>query len=530
MLGSPADLHVYGPGGGHVGPDGGGGFEVGIPGAFRGELDGHQIVWVPNDGSAYEAKIVGTGTGEFDLTVFEADAASRVVVTEYVDVPVAAGTLAETTSGAAAPALFVDADGDGTTDSVEAPVFHAVETVSRSSVYDRLRASGAPESLYPRTGAIPLGDPTAWPGGVADPTGVFASVARLHIGGFATGELEETIAVSLQVPAGADLVSIPLATGLNGPVAETDSEAAVRVVVRDPATGETVTTYATNIMDTSIGEPWLYAFGDLSPFRGRLVEVAITLLQPEACAGALCTHEIDLLVGPIQIEALPELCTTEPDGTRLLYDYIGDPTPAMAADCAGLPVRLVEMSARGADPFVGYGAGEDTYRASVDLPEVFELLDVIVHAGPRIARLAINGTEVPGVLVNEVFTEQRPTYNRVPDSARWSFRNHSGSRLQGYFAPGENTMEIVVAATEDYEERPFSLLVRFVVPETGPAPTDDSEAAPDDGDEPATTTSVAAAPDRESPDGGVPVALLAALAAVLLTAAGAGWWVRRRRN
>ena len=68
------------------------------------------------------------------------------------------------------------------------------------------------------------------------------------------------------------------------------------------------------------------------------------------------------------------------------------------------------------------------------------------------------------------FPVRRGTYNRVLEAAHYSFMNRNASALEAYFKPGLNEFDLVVAADQPWEERPFSRVLRFLAYETQPQP------------------------------------------------------------
>jgi hypothetical protein len=353
---------------------------------------------------------------------------------------------------------------------------------------ETLRASHPTGALYRQDLAEPVGEPLPWADSVPDPQGVFEGVAKLELRGYALGLEQAELKIELSVPEGADLLSIPLASSLNGAVGDTDSEAALQIEVLDPTSGQSSTTYATHIMDSELGAPYLYAFADISPFRGKRVSLTLTLLQPDVCSGSFCTHDIDLYIGPMRYAALPELCLLTDQGTYLIYDHPDDPTPTEVSQCEDpQPLTFLETERSAPEPFSGYGEGQDAYTLSLTLPETFELIDFSLQYGPRLGRMSINGQSIPPEAVHALFPVRRGTYNRVPSAARYSFMNHEVEALRGYFKPGENVLEFEILADQPWEERPFSLYLRFLTyepepqatPPPGPSPTPEKEDEPE---------------------------------------------------
>jgi hypothetical protein len=213
-------------------------------------------------------------------------------------------------------------------------------------------------------------------------------VARLSVRGYGHGKQTAWIRVSLDVPADADIVSIPMATSLNGPIDETDSESGLEIAVYEPQSDQTVWTYASHILETKLGVPYVYAFADVSPFQGQRVELTITLRQVDVCAGSLCTHDADFYIGDLSFERLPDICTTKADGSHRLYDYYDDPTSRQVAECENpQPYYFLDVED---GPYNAYGAGEDTYTFEFELLEGAELLEFHLYYG-YVARLSVRG-------------------------------------------------------------------------------------------------------------------------------------------
>ena len=92
---------------------------------------------------------------------------------------------------------------------------------------------------------------------------------------------------------------------LNGTVDETDSESGLEIAVQ--AGGQTVWTYASFLLETELGVPYVQAFADVSAFRGEQVELTIRLRQLDVCAGAACTHEAEFYIGDLFFASLPDM-------------------------------------------------------------------------------------------------------------------------------------------------------------------------------------------------------------------------------
>jgi serine/threonine protein kinase len=271
---------------------------------------------------------------------------------------------------------------------------------------------------------------------VADPKALFGQVARLSVRGYGHGKQTAWIRVSLDVPADADIVSIPVATSLNGPIDETDSESGLEIAVYEPQSDQTVWTYASHILETKLGVPYVYAFADVSSFQGQRVELTITLRQVDVCAGSLCTHDADFYIGDLSFERLPDICTTKADGSHRLYDYYDDPTSRQVAECENpQPYYFLDVED---GPYNAYGAGEDTYTFEFELLEGAELLEFHLYYGYRTINIA--------------------------EPSRHSPVNNNPQAVAPYFRAGVNTFVITVSAEKPWEERPFDLFARFRVP------------------------------------------------------------------
>jgi len=90
---------------------------------------------------------------------------------------------------------------------------------------------------------------------VQDPKGIYGQVAKLAVHGYGHGEQTAEIVISLLIPYEVDIISIPVATSLNGPVDESDSQSGLEIGVA--AGGETVWTFASFLMETEFGVPYV---------------------------------------------------------------------------------------------------------------------------------------------------------------------------------------------------------------------------------------------------------------------------------
>jgi hypothetical protein len=335
------------------------------------------------------------------------------------------------------------------------------------------RAPERAQYLYDPEGLDPVMPAETWQEGldgieasqgeiVLDPKGLFGQVARLSVRGYGHGKQTAWIKVPLDVPADADVVSIPVATSANGPVDETDSESGLEIAVDGPQSRQTVWTYASHILETKLGVPYIYAFADVSSFQGQRVELTITLRQVDVCAGSLCTHDADFYIGDLSFERLPDICTTEADRSHRLYDYYDDPTPRQVAECENpQPYYFLDVED---GPYNAYGAGEDTYTLSFELPERVELLEFHLYYGYRTKGLIINDRTLSSEEVYAAFPVRLGTYVNIAEPSRHSPVNNNPQAVASYFRAGTNTIAMTVSAEKHWEERPFDLFARFRVP------------------------------------------------------------------
>jgi serine/threonine protein kinase len=297
---------------------------------------------------------------------------------------------------------------------------------------------------------------------VADPKDIYGQVARLSVRGYGHGERTTSVALLLDVPSGADIVSIPLATGLNGPVDETDSESGIEIAVHEPVSEQTVWTYASHMLETAWRVPYIHAFADVSDFWGQQVELNIILRQADVCAGAACTHDADLYVGDLLYVQLPDICTTQADGRFELYDYYEDPTPHHVGDCREpQPYYYVDVRE---GPYNAYGEGEDTHTFSFELPEGAEVLDFRVYYGRYATSLAINDHTFDSLEVHTAFPVRLGTYVNLPEPSRYLPVNDNPGVVAPHVVVGLNAITMTVHAREPWEARPFDLYARFRVP------------------------------------------------------------------
>lgn len=114
---SPVDMNTYDSSGNRTGPTANG-FEANIPGSSYDTLDDEAFIFIPDNGT-YNVKFEATDNGSFDFRIrkFENENASQEVL--YDDVPLTTSTKAEltfNTSSSQNPIMYVDEDGNGTTD------------------------------------------------------------------------------------------------------------------------------------------------------------------------------------------------------------------------------------------------------------------------------------------------------------------------------------------------------------------------------------------------------------------------------
>ena len=329
--------------------------------------------------------------------------------------------------------------------------------------------------LYDRAGAEVLGVAEDWEGAwswatggdvgaVLDPKGCFAQVVRLRVEGYGDGTKTVWMRGRMHVPAGADVVSIPLMTVLNDDPSR-DSEAGIEVTVRDPGSGQTVMTYASHILDTYLWLDYISAFADVSEFPDRDVELTITLRQPDVCAGGDCRHNVSLYVGDLAFERLPDICTNEPGGGHTLYDYYDDPSPHAGAGCPN-PQAFYYIDVEDG-PRNAYGIGENTYVVTVDLPAGAEALQFKVYYGPRTEGFAINDHALDTAAVYAAFPVHLGTYVNIAEPSRWMPVNDGAGTVNAYVVAGRNRFQFNVHTNNYWDERPFDLWARFRVP-TGP--------------------------------------------------------------
>ena len=156
------------------------------------------------------------------------------------------------------------------------------------------------------------------------------------------------------------------------------------------------------------------------------------------------------------------ICTTEANGSHRLYDYYDDPTPRQVAECENpQPYYFLDVED---GPYNAYGAGEDTYTLSFDLPEGAELLEFHLYYGYRTRGLTINDRTFSPQEVYAAFPLNSGTYVNIAEPSRHSPVNNNPQAVAPYFRAGANTFVITVSAEKPWEERPFDLFARFRVP------------------------------------------------------------------
>ncbi|HEY66327.1 MAG TPA: hypothetical protein G4O02_17390 [Caldilineae bacterium] len=334
--------------------------------------------------------------------------------------------------------------------------------------------------LYDHTGAEHQGTVETWEAGmtwandgqaqvVADPKGVFGQVAKVYVRGYGHGTETSWISASgssmrgpLAVPFGVDVVAIPLATARNGGVNETDSRAGVEIRVHHPASGQTVMTYASYIFETELATDYIVAFADVSEFQGSTVELTITLRQPDTCAGYACTEDVDLYIGDLWFESLPDICTTEADASHTLYHYYDDPTPQLDASCSDpQPYYFLDVED---GPYNRYGAGSDTYEVTADLPAGAEPLQFKVYYGFKSHGFTFNAHAFTETQVYAAFPKRDGGYTNIAEPSRWMPFNDNSAAVASHLVVGANTFSFNVYATQSWEERSFDLWARFRVP------------------------------------------------------------------
>jgi hypothetical protein len=246
-----------------------------------------------------------------------------------------------------------------------------------------------------------------------------------------------------------------------------DSEAGIEIAAEEAAGGPAVLTYASHILDTELGVDYIVAFADVSQYQGRPLQLTITLRQTDVCGGTNCTHNVDLYVGDLWFERLPDICTTLPDGSHMLYDYYDDPSPLAIVGCSDPQAYYFIDVEEG--PHNGYGAGEDDYAVAVDLPAGTVPLQFKVYYGFHTHGFAINGHALTSQEVDAAFPIHKGTYVNIAEPSRWMPVNDNPDAVRAWLIGGQNRFEFDVYAQNLWEERPFDLWARFRAPsESGP--------------------------------------------------------------
>jgi pimeloyl-ACP methyl ester carboxylesterase len=157
-LHSDAHLKLVYPNDAVLGFNAGGGIEERAPGTFL-SMDGVEFAAVAGAAGGYEAIVTGLQTGRFTLDVNIDRGAAGAVRYSYVEVPVAAGTVARIamtpTAASAPPTMMVTAGGQTTR---VAPTIRSAPSTS-PAVTAPQGTSGVPRLPAPSTTGARLGDP-----------------------------------------------------------------------------------------------------------------------------------------------------------------------------------------------------------------------------------------------------------------------------------------------------------------------------------------------------------------------------------
>ena len=323
--------------------------------------------------------------------------------------------------------------------------------------------------LYDHDGAQYLGSAETWEAGmtwsndgqariVTDPEGAFGQVAQVYVRGYGHGRETSWVKGTFTVPAGADVVSIPLTATYND---NPDADVGVEFAVHHAASGQTVMTYASHIVPTQLGVSYVVGFADVSQFAGQSVELTIRLRQPDVCGGASCTANVDLYIGDLSFESLPDICTTEADGSHTLYHYYDDPTPLPGAICAN-PQSYYFVDVEDG-PYNHYGAGNNTYRVTADLPAGAQPLQFNVYYGYKSRGFTINDHALDPAQTYAAFPTHQGHYINIAEPSRWMPLNDNPSAVAGHLVAGLNTFSFNVYTEKSWEERHFDLWARFRV-------------------------------------------------------------------
>ncbi|MDP2585631.1 MAG: hypothetical protein Q8P29_01990, partial [Candidatus Levybacteria bacterium] len=156
---SPVDMSIYDSENNHTGPTADG-FETNIPGSSYETLDDAAFIFIPGNGT-YKIKLEATDNGSFDFKIrkFENETLSKEIL--YDDVPLTISTKAELafdTSSSQNPIMYLDEDGNGTTDK-------EVNSYTGSSPASTPTPTQAPTSIMQ-----PIPTPTVFPAASASQT------------------------------------------------------------------------------------------------------------------------------------------------------------------------------------------------------------------------------------------------------------------------------------------------------------------------------------------------------------------------
>jgi serine/threonine protein kinase len=328
-------------------------------------------------------------------------------------------------------------------------------------------------SVFDAGGLVYLGPAAVWsedPGFVdkhqadllVDPKGIFERVVRLSVTGYGHGEQTASFTLWLEVPEQADIVSIPVATALNGTVDESDSESGMEILVRDPANGQESWTYAAYMLETEFGVPYALGFADVSLFQGQRVQLSVTLRQVDVCAGSQCTQNADFFIGDLFFGELPDICTTLSDGQLINYDYYDDPTPQEVESCAQpQPYYFIDIED---GPYNTYGSGESTYSIPFALPDRAELIEFRMYYGYHARELIINHNVISPQEIYQAFPYRSGLYLNIAEPSRYSLVNNNPALIAPYLDWGKNNLSVTVFTENAWEERPFDVFLRFKVP------------------------------------------------------------------
>jgi hypothetical protein len=328
-------------------------------------------------------------------------------------------------------------------------------------------------TVFDPGGLVYLGPAAVWaedPGFVdkqqadvlVDPKGIFERVVRLSVTGYGHGEQTADFSVWLDVPERADIVSIPVATALNGTVEESDSESGMEIAVSDPASRRESLTYAAYLLETELGVPYVFAFADVSPFQGQRVQLRVTLRQADVCAGSQCTQNADFFIGDLYYGEMPDICTTTSNGQYLHYDYYDDPMPREVQHCEQpQPYYFLDIED---GPYNTYGSGESTYSIPFALPEGAELIECRLYYGYHARELVVNHQVLSQQEIYDAFPYRSGLYLNIAEPSRYSLVNQNTALIAPYLEWGKNNLSMTIFTENAWEERPFDIFLRFKVP------------------------------------------------------------------